>query len=171
MTSSKTTIAAAALVLATLGGAAKAQDMDLSGLMMQNLMFDQMMAQQAAAYAQQWYDNVQAYRQATGDYSTPIYSGFNAQTLSQANQATSQAYDAYNQSWHQNSQAASDAVGRYSQQAILGQSDYVDPNGYGYTLPNGSNHYWVDNQGQTYGTDTYAPPDYQNWYHELTPVE
>lgn len=64
-----------------------------------------------------------------------------------------------------------DAVGRYSQQAILGQSDYVDPDGYGYTLPDGSNHYWVDNAGNTYGTQTYAPPDYQNGYHILTPVE
>jgi hypothetical protein len=57
--------------------------MDLSGLVQQNVAFDGMMQQQAAAYAQQWYNDVQAYRAATG-YTGPIYSGFNASTLSAA---------------------------------------------------------------------------------------
>jgi hypothetical protein len=171
MTSLKTSLIAASALLATLGSEARAQSMDMSDLMMQNFAFDQMMEQQAAAVAQAWYDNVQAYRQATGDYTTPFYSGFNAQTLSQANQATSRAYDGYNQSWHQSSQAQSDAVARYSQHAIRGEQTFHDPWGTAYTLPQGSNHYWVDNSGATWGTDTYAPPDYHTWYHPLTPVE
>jgi hypothetical protein len=87
-----------AVLASAITGQAQAQFMDMSGMIMSNLMFDQMMQQQAAAAAQQWYDNVQAYRRATGDYTTPALSGFNAQTLSAANQAISQAYDAYNQS-------------------------------------------------------------------------
>jgi hypothetical protein len=170
MTTLKRSLIWAAVLASAITGQAQAQFMDMSGMIMSNLMFDQMMQQQAAAAAQQWYDNVQAYRRATGDYTTPALSGFNAQTLSAANQATSQAYDAYNQSWHQGSQAMSDAVSRYGQ-AILGQQTYADPNGTTYTLPNGANHYWADLQGNTYDTNTYAPPDYQNWYHQLEPAD
>ena len=161
----------AAVLASALAGEARAQFMDMSGMITQNLMFDQMMEQQAAQIARQWYEDVQAYRRATGDYTTPALSGFNAYTLSQANRETSQAYDAYNQSWHQNSQAMGAAVSRYSEQAILGQQTYVDPNGTTYTLPNGYNHYWSDMEGNTYGTNTYTPPDYQNWYHVLEPVD
>jgi hypothetical protein len=62
-------------------------------------------------------------------------------------------------------------VARYSQHAIRGEQTFHDPWGTAYTLPQGSNHYWVDNSGATWGTDTYAPPDYHTWYHPLTPVE
>ena len=102
----------AAVLASALAGEARAQFMDMSGMITQNLMFDQMMEQQAAQIARQWYEDVQAYRRATGDYTTPALSGFNAHTLSQANRETSQAYDAYNQSWHQNSQAMGAAVSR-----------------------------------------------------------
>jgi hypothetical protein len=171
MTSLKTSLIAATALLATLGGEARAQYLDLSGIMMQNMMFDRMMDQFAVDAAQAWYDSVQAYRRATGDYTTPFYSGFNAQTLSQANQGVSQAWDSYNQSWHQNSQAQSDALARYSQYAIRGEQTFQDPWGTSHTLPLGSNHYWIDNSGTTWGTDTYTPPDDHNWYHPLTPVE
>ena len=77
----------------------------------------------------------------------------------------------YVQSQEQNSNAALGAVENWDNSVILEQQPMVDPNGKGYTVPNGSNYYWVNpNTSDVYGTDTYNPPDYSNPYQQLTPV-
>ena len=126
---------------------AQGPPMDMSGLVNQNVAFDQMMQQQAADFATQWYNDAQAYRARTG-YTGPINSGFNASTLNAANLATSTAFYDYNQSWWNNQQTINQSMNNYSQ-AYRGYADYTGLGGQTYDLPYGHDYY-QDTGGYVY---------------------
>jgi hypothetical protein len=134
----------------------------IGDMMAQNIAFDQQMEQQAADFANQWYWDVQRYRAQTG-YTGPIQSGFNASTLSAANQANMAAFDSYNQSWWNNTQTIDNTLTNYSNTAVLGNAHHSDPHsGQVYNLPYGPDQYWINNQGYHTGT-SYQDPTPFGW--------
>ena len=158
-----------------LAGNAHAQGLDMSGMVANELAFQQQFYGLVQNTVGQLYAQCQRWRAATEDYRSQcpqLASPFNAATIAQSNREASQAWDGYNQAWHQNSARTTAAIDRYGEQAILGQAPHVDPTtGQTYTVPNGYNHYWTDNHGQVWGTQTYTPPDYQSWYRPLYPSD
>ena len=158
-------IAVAATMLAA--GSARAQFLDLSGMVSQNLAFDASMDQQARSFAQQWYLERQAWRAQTGYYGY-LPGPFSTQDLLNANRETAAAYDSYNQAWHRNSNATSAAISNYTQQAISGYGNYTDGwTGTTYQLPNHCNQYFMSPQGTFYGSNTGTAPDPWTSYTEL----
>lgn len=162
-----TTLLVIALIAIGSVGQVSAQfpPMNMSGMVNQNIAFDQMMNQQAINYANQWYDDVQAYRARTG-YTGPINSGFNASTLSAANAANSAAFDSYCQGWNNNQQIIDQTMTNYSQ-AYRGHSNYTGSQDYVHELPYGYDYY-QDAGGYVYQAQpgTWVNPGY---YTPMTP--
>ncbi|GMU52890.1 MAG: hypothetical protein AMXMBFR33_20360 [Candidatus Xenobia bacterium] len=156
------TLIALSLVLLALPAPAQTLNMDFSwGIQSQQAAWDY--GQWAAANAaQNWYDQVQAYRQATG------YTGFIPGPVSQAQLQSSiremnQAFDRYNQLYDETPSS------RYAEQAIMNQSTWVNPGtGQEYWLPTDHDQYSVSPDG-TVWSGPYAPGGSTLWT-PLTPA-
>ncbi len=160
----------ATLLLVTLAGAASAQELnlDLSGLMQQNLAFDSAMNQQAANFATQWFWERQRWRQ-ENNYWGYLPGPFTAQDLVRANNETSAAFERNNRSWSQNFNNSGNGATRFAH-AMRGTIPMADSFGNGFEVQNGWNSYWRDNQDQVFGTNDWAPPSYAGNFTPLTPA-
>lgn len=128
---------------------------------------EQLMRQtEAAAWAaaNQWYQDVQAYRAATG-YTGFIPSPVSPESLSRSVYEAGQAGAAYINGAYHNSARMDAAVSNWSNQAILNQQPYIHPaTGYTYALPWDYNSYSVNPGGGVCGTNDYAPPNsWDDW--------
>lgn len=134
-----------ALVLLLAAGAqAQTLDMDMSwGLQVQQNAWDY--GQQASwQAAQNYYNQVQAYRAATG------YTGLMPAPVSQAQLQSS--IQQMNNAWNSYNQLPGLAPSRYAEEAIMGQTMWVNPaTGQQYWLPTQYGNYGVTPNGTVYG--------------------
>ncbi len=143
----------AGLAIAVSGGSVKAQGLDMSQMVQNELNFQKQFYQWAAKgsiEAARWH-------RING---VPI--PFNATTLNQANLANQQAYDRYNQGWYNNSNRTSEALANYSNYAVRGLGPYQGSNGMIYNLPWTHNQYHINQWGQ-------AVPGYNPYRMNVTP--
>ena len=115
----------------------KAQAQDFPGLGVGNMWANELQFQnQFYNWARQrsW----QLAREIPNDQPLP----FNAQTLSEANRATSRAYEGFNRNWHHNSQRTMNAIERWDNGVIRGVAPYSNPYGHTKLLPYGPNSYY-----------------------------
>jgi hypothetical protein len=110
---------------------ASAQNMDMSW----GIRSQMALQTQSDAYARslaQWYYNYMQMLRSQGYTGPSLPTGFNANTLTQANQAANAAASAYIKSGMINSNRTSNAIADWDYRAIQGYQVYVDPNGYRY---------------------------------------
>jgi len=150
-------------------GVESLSSMGLGDIVAFNMAFDQAALDQAAAFAQAWYDDRQAWRAETGYYGF-LPGPVSVMDLSNSISSLNDAYAANNAAWFNQQQTYADLSDQWSN-AMLGVSPYVDPaTGADYSVANGANFYWADPYGGVWGTDLYAAPDPYTGYAELMPV-
>ena len=109
--------------------------MDMSGLIQRQVGLQAWGDQMAYRVAQKYYEDVQAFRRATG-YTGPLPAPVSPQQLQRSVQALQQQYDRNNAHWRDTSDRTSAAIERYIQGAIRGQTYLGSPVG-GSSLPSG----------------------------------
>lgn len=159
----------ASLLLGALAGSG-VHAQNLGDIAAANAAFDQNMDMQARQFVNGLYNQVQEYRQRTGDYSTSMAQltgtqNINAGSISRSVSELNDQYSRSNEAW---SNQFNNTSNPYADGAIRGQATYVDPNGYRYEVQGYENQYWIDpNTNTIVGNDGTAPPDYQNNWQAL----
>lgn len=118
-------------VLAPTKASAQAPPMDMSWGIRQQMQYQANGDAFARAMAQQYYNYMQMLRQ-QGYTGPSLPTGFDANTLQQANQRLQDSMDRYHASSAANSNRRSNAVADYDYRAIRGCQIVVNANGYRY---------------------------------------
>jgi len=165
-------IALILLAVGCLAPAARAQglNMDMSWALQNQVTLWNQAQRDAARAAQQWLDQVTAYRRRTG-YTGYIPGPVSPGQLQQSIQGMNQAWDRYHQSNYDNANCLDAALRKYADQGLLGQQQRVDPlTDRTYSVGTTHQYYYVNPQGQVQGTNSHQPPNYTGGWRELLPV-